>query len=158
MISNTSDYDFCPFNSCLNLLSTLDSKNWFMGMRTSWHLRALLMNSAACTCSLALSTSFRTFQACNTLWHPASRIVRFIRNAKNIFIFHSTQRFRPAKQGASYNLTKYPIAKTLTRVLQQFRSAPQTHDGKYPLDGTWCQRNNYKSSYKVEITPEETDR
>ena len=49
---------------------------------------------------------FVTFQACNMLWHPASWVARFLRNATNIFIFHLTQSFRPATQGASYDLTK----------------------------------------------------
>ena len=65
-----------------------------------------------------------------------------------------------------------PTAKSLTGILQRIRSAPQTQlskvwlktwkrfysDGKCPLDGTWCQRNNCQPSYKGEITPEETDR
>ena len=68
-----------------------------------------------CTCSLALLPFFfRTFQACNTLWLPVSQAAKFIQNVANIFIFHLTQNFRPATQGASYNLTKSPTAKSLT--------------------------------------------
>ena len=99
---------------------------------------------------------FRTFQAYNMLWHHASQVAKFIQNVTNIFIFHLTQNFRPATQGASYNLTKSPTAKSLTNIVQQFRSMPYTQlsvvwlktwkrfysDGKYPQDGTWCQRNN----------------
>ena len=109
-----------------------------------------------CTCSLALLTFFRTFQACNTLSLPVSQVAKFIQNVANIFIFHLTQNFRPATQGASYNLTKSPTAKSLTSIagprpntalpsvvvktLKRFYS-----DGKCPLDGTWCQKNNCQS-------------
>ena len=58
--------------------------------------------------------TFRTFQAYNALWHHASWVVKFIRNATNIFIFHLTQSFRPDTQGASYNRTKSPTAQALT--------------------------------------------
>ena len=68
--------------------------------------------------------------------------------------------FDPPCLAAIYNLTKYPTAKSLTGTLQRIRSAPQTqlfkvwlktwkrfyNDGKCPLDGTWCQRNNCQSS------------
>ena len=115
---------------------------------------------------------FRTFKAWNTPWHPASRVAKFIQNVTNKFIFHLTQSFWPATQGASYNLAKSPTTKSLTSILQQFRSVPATQlsevwfktwkrfhsDGKCPQDGTWCQRNNCQSSYKGEIIPEETDR
>ena len=80
--------------------------------------------------------------------------------------------FDPPRLADIYNLTKSPTAKSLTGTLQRIRSAPETQlckvwlktwkrfysDGKCPLDGTWCQRNNCQSSYKGEITPEETDR
>ena len=80
--------------------------------------------------------------------------------------------FDPSRRAAIYNLTISPTAKSLTGTLQRIRSAPQTQlskvwlktwkrfhsDGKCPLDGTWCQRNNCQSSYKGEIMPEETDR
>ena len=80
--------------------------------------------------------------------------------------------FDPPHLADIYNLTKSPTAKSLTGTLQRIRSAPETQlckvwlktwkrfysDGKCPLDGTWCQRNNCQSSYKGEITPEETDR
>ena len=80
--------------------------------------------------------------------------------------------FDPPCRAAIYNLTKYPTAKSLAGILHRIRSAPQTqlskvwlktwkrfyNDGKCPLDGTWCQKNNCQSSYKGEITPEETDR
>ena len=80
--------------------------------------------------------------------------------------------FDPPRLGDIYNPTKSPTAKLLTGTLQRIRSAPETQlckvwlktwkrfysDGKCPLDGTWCQRNNCQSSYKGEITPEETDR
>ena len=36
-------HDLCPVDSCLNLLSALDSRNRVMGMRTSPHVRALLI-------------------------------------------------------------------------------------------------------------------
>ena len=70
---------------------------------------------------------FRTFQACNTLWRPALRVARFLPNVTNIFIFHLTQSFWPATQGTSYDLTKSPTAKSLTGMLQPFRSAPYRH-------------------------------
>ena len=115
---------------------------------------------------------FRTFQAWNTLWHPATRVAKFIQNVTKISIFHLTQSFRPTTQDASYNLTKSPTAKSLTGMTQRIRSMPETQlskvwlktwkrfysDAKYPLDGTWCQRNNCQSSYKGEITSGETDR
>ena len=41
-------YDLCPVDSCLNLLSALDSRNGVMSMRTSPHLRALLINNNPC--------------------------------------------------------------------------------------------------------------
>ena len=80
--------------------------------------------------------------------------------------------FDPPCRAGIYNMTKSPTAKSLTGTLQRIRSAPETQlckvwlktwkrfysDGKCPLDGTWCQRNNCQSSYKGEITPEETDR
>ena len=64
------------------------------------------------------------------------------------------------------------VAPSLFHHTFHMRSAPETQlckvwlktwkrfysDGKCPLDGTWCQRNNCQSSYKGEITPEETDR
>ena len=116
---------------------------------------------------------FRTFQAWNTLWHLPRRSQDLYKMLPgNIFIFHLTQSFRPAMQGASYNLMESPTAKSLTSMLQQFKLAPQTQlseewlktwkrfysDGKCPLNGTWYQKSNCQSSYKWEITPEETDR
>ena len=41
-------YDLCPVDSCVNLLSALDSRNGVMSMRTSPHLRALLINNNPC--------------------------------------------------------------------------------------------------------------
>ena len=41
-------YDLCPVDSCVNLHSALDSRNWVMSMRTSSHLRALLTNNNPC--------------------------------------------------------------------------------------------------------------
>ena len=41
----TNHYDLCPVDSCVNLLSALDSRNGVMSMRTSPHLRALLINN-----------------------------------------------------------------------------------------------------------------
>ena len=116
--------------------------------------------------------NIRTFQAWNTLWHPAWRVAKFIQKVTNIFIFHLIQSFRPATQGASYNLTKSPTAKSLTSILQRIRSAPWTqlskvwlkiwklfhNDGKCPKDVTCCQGNNCQSPNKREITPEETNR
>ena len=115
---------------------------------------------------------FRTFQTWNKLWREAERVAKFIQNVTNIFIFHLTKAFDPARLADIYNLTKSPTAKSLTGTLQRIRSAPETQlcqvwlktikrfysDGKWPLDGTWCQRNNCQSSYRGEITPEETDR
>ena len=43
-----SHYDLCPVDSCVNLLSVLDSRNGVMSMRTSPHLRALLINNNPC--------------------------------------------------------------------------------------------------------------
>ena len=43
-----SHYDLCPVDSCVNLLSALDSRNGVMSMRTSPHLRALLINNNPC--------------------------------------------------------------------------------------------------------------
>ena len=94
---------------------------------------------------------------------------------KTLPIYSSSIRhkpFDPPCPAAIYNLTKSPTAKSLTGILQRIRSAPQTQlskvwlktwkrfhsDGKCPLDGIWCQRNNCQSSYKGEIRPEETDR
>ena len=45
---NTAHYDLCPVDSCVNLLSALDSRNGVMSMRTSPHLRALLINNNPC--------------------------------------------------------------------------------------------------------------
>ena len=80
----------------------------------------------------------------------------------------SDTNFRPATQGASYNLTKSATAKSLTNNAGP-RPRPALWSvvedmkifysyGKCPLDGTWCQRNNCQSSHKGEITPEETNR
>ena len=110
---------------------------------------------------------FRTFQTWNTLWRYALH--------KTLPIYSSSIRhkpFDPPCPAAIYNLTKSPTANSLTGILQRIRSAPQTQlskvwlktwkrfhsDGKCPLDGIWCQRNICQSSYKGEITPEETDR
>ena len=41
-------YDLCPVDSCVNLLSALDSRIGVMSMRTSPHLRALLINNNPC--------------------------------------------------------------------------------------------------------------
>ena len=41
-------YDLCPVDSCVNLLSALDSRNGVMSMRTSPHLRGLLINNNPC--------------------------------------------------------------------------------------------------------------
>ena len=41
-------YDLCPVDSCVNLLSALESRNGFMSMGTSPHLRALLINNYPC--------------------------------------------------------------------------------------------------------------
>ena len=115
---------------------------------------------------------FRTFHTWNMLWRSASRVAKFIQNVTNIFIFHLTQSFRPATSSGHLQSDEIPTAKSLTGILQRIRSAPQTQlskvllktwkrfysDGKCPLDGTWCQRNYCQSSYKGEITPEETDR
>ena len=115
---------------------------------------------------------FRTSQTWNKLWREAERVAKFIQNVTNIFIFHLTKAFDPPRLADIYNLTKSPTAKSLTGTLQRIRSAPETQlcqvwlktikrfysDGKWPLDGTWCQRNNCQSSYRGEITPEETDR
>ena len=46
--SRTGHYDLCPVDSCVNLLSALDSRNGVMSMRTSPHLRALLVNNNPC--------------------------------------------------------------------------------------------------------------
>ena len=68
----------------------------------------------------------------------------------------------PPRRAAIYNLIKSPTAKSHTGILLRIRSAPQTQlskvwlkiwkrfysDGKCPLDGTRCQRNNCQSSYK----------
>ena len=45
---STNHYDLCPVDSCVNLLSALDSRNGVMSMRTSPHLRALLINNNPC--------------------------------------------------------------------------------------------------------------
>ena len=58
--------------------------------------------------------------------------------------------------GCQLQSPETPTAKSLTNILQRFRSAPKAHlfevwlktwklfysDGKCPLDGTWCQNNN----------------
>ena len=44
----TEHYGLCPVDSCVNLLSALDSRNGVMSMRTSPHLRALLINNNPC--------------------------------------------------------------------------------------------------------------
>ena len=119
----------------------------------------------------------RTFQTCNTPGRPASRVASFIRNVTNIFVFYFTQNLRPATQGASYNLTESQTAKTLTMYTGDLVPRPRTalrsvactkwvktwkrgwrfqSDGICPIDGTRCQRNNCESSYKGEITTEET--
>ena len=109
----------------------------------------------------------RTFQTWNRLWRSASRVAKFIQNVTNIFIFHLTQSFRPAMSSGHLQPDEIPDGKITHRI----RPVPQTQlfkvwlktwkrfysDGKCPLDGTWCQRNNCQSSYKGEITPEETD-
>ena len=118
-------------------------------------------------------------------WHffghfrPEIRYGALPRRLRNIYkmlpIYSSSiwhKAFDPPRRSAIYNLTKSPTAKSLTGLLQRIRSAPQTQlskvwlktwkrcysDGKCPLDGTWCQINNCQSSYKGEITPEETDK
>ena len=115
---------------------------------------------------------FRTFQTWNRLWREAEQVAKFIQNVTNIFIFHLTQSFRPATSSGHLQSDEIPTAKSLTGTLQRIRSAPETQlckvwlktwkrfysDGKCPLDGTWCQKNNGQFSYKGEITPEETDR
>ena len=47
-ILSCGHYDLCPVDSCVNLLSALDSRNGVMSMRTSPHLRALLINNNPC--------------------------------------------------------------------------------------------------------------
>ena len=115
---------------------------------------------------------FRACQTWNTLWRSASWVAKFIQSVINIFIFHLTQSFRPATASSHLQSDEIPNSKSLNGKLQRIRSAPQTqfskvwlktwkrfyNDGKCPLDGTWCQRNNCQSSYKGEITPEQTDR
>ena len=115
---------------------------------------------------------FRTFQTWNTLWRSASRVAKFIQNVTNIFIFHLTQSLRPATPSGHLQSDEISDSKITHRytAANQVR-APDTalqnvvedmktiySDGKCPLDGTWCQRNNCQSSCKGEITPEETDR
>ena len=98
----------------------------------------------------------RTFQACNTLWHLVSWVAIFLQNVTNLFVFHLTQIFPPATQGTSYNLTKSPTAKSITRMLQLSEVWLKTWrrffcDGNCPLDGTCCQRNNCLSPYKGKL-------
>ena len=121
--------------------------------------RSALVCGAACTCSpakVAMLTNFATFQTWNMLWRFASRAAKFIQNVTNIFNFHLTQSFRPATSSGHLQSDEIPTAKSLTGILQRIRSAPQTQlckvwlktwkrfysDGKCPLHGTWCQRNN----------------
>ena len=47
-VCSLAHYDLCPVDSCVNLLSALDSRNGVMSMRTSPHLRALLINNNPC--------------------------------------------------------------------------------------------------------------
>ena len=112
-------------------------------------------------------------------FRPEIRYGTLPRESRNLYkmlpIYSSSiwhKAFDPPRRAAIYNLTKSPTTKSLTGILQRIRSAPQTQlskvwlktlkrfdsDGKCPLKGTWCQRNNCQSSYKGEITPEETDR
>ena len=109
---------------------------------------------------------FRTFQTWNRLWREAERVAKFIQNVTNIFIFHLTQSFRPATSSGHLQSVENPDSK----ITHRYTAANQLckvwlktwkrfySDGKFLLDGTWCQRNNCQSSYKGEITPEETNR
>ena len=136
-------------------------------------VRYFVARRAACTCSLALLTIFSDISCLRyAIWQPASWVAKFIQSVTNIFIFHLTQNFRHATQGVSYNLTKsrqqnHSPAYCSNSGPRPRHSSPKCgwrhkndfySDGKCPLDGTWCQRNNCQSSHKGEITPEETDR
>ena len=44
-VYSVGHYDLYPVDSCVNLLSALDYRNGVMSIRTSPHLRALLMNN-----------------------------------------------------------------------------------------------------------------
>ena len=214
-------YDLCPVDSCVNLLSALDSRNGVMSMRTSPHLRALLINNNPCGQQFSWSRFTAVFDAYTGTYNDLCHIICYFRKlqaprsalvcgatcgmhvfagfvdkffghfrpeighgarqsgSRNLYkmlpIYSSSiwhKAFDPPRLADIYNLTKSPTAKSLTGTLQRIRSAPETQlckvwlktwkrfysDGKCPLDGTWCQRNNCQSSYKGEITPEETDR
>ena len=169
------------------LVITLYSSVWYIHGHTQWFMHHNFLFPKVASPSQCTSLwrdvrhervrwlcwqFFRTFQTWNTLWCSASRVAKFIQNVTKYLssIWHKA--FDPPRLAAIYNLTKSPTAKSLTGLLQRIRSAPQTQlskvwlktwkrfysDGKCPLDGTWCQRNNCQSSYKGEITAEETDR
>ena len=137
--------------------------------------RSALVGGA--TCGMDVFAGF--VDNCFGHFRPEIRYGALPRGLRNLYkmlpiylssIWHKA--FDPPRLAAIYNLTKSPTAKSLTGLLQWIRSAPQTQlskvslktwkrfysDGKCPLDGTWCQRNNCQSSYKGEITAEETDR
>ena len=101
---------------------------------------------------------FRTFQTWNGARQSGSRNLYKMLPIYSSSIWHKA--FDPPRLADIYNLTKSPTAKSLTGTLQRIRSAPETQlckvwlktwkrfysDGKCPLDGTWCQRNNCQSS------------
>ena len=142
--------DLCPVDSCVNLLSALDSRNGVMSMRTSPHLRV-----CGATCGMHVFAGFvdKFFGH----FRPEIRYGALPRGSRNLYkmlpIYSSSiwhKAFDPPRPAAIYNLTKSSTAKSLTGKLQRIRSAPQTQlskvwlktwkrfysDGKCPLDGT----------------------
>ena len=72
-------YDLCPVDSCVNLLSALDSRNGVMSMRTSLHLRALLINNNPCGQQFSWSRFTAVFDAYTGTYNDLCHIICYFR-------------------------------------------------------------------------------
>ena len=72
-------YDLCPVDSCVNLLSALDSRNGVMSMRTSLHLRALLINNNPCGQQFSWSRFTAVFDAYTGTYNDLCHTICYFR-------------------------------------------------------------------------------
>ena len=72
-------YDPCPVDLCVNLLSALDSRNGVISMRTSPHLRALLINNNPCGQQFSLSRFTAGFDASTGTYNDLCNIIFYFR-------------------------------------------------------------------------------
>ena len=161
-------------------------KLWNCGSLFGIHTSAILVNQwppnrIFCLLLNGNSEICITFLIFHRAWCLTTAVFFLSKKTNNISVvsshFHlslriSALRLPTVTQGVSYNLTKsrqqnHSPAYCSNSGPRPRHSSPKCgwrhkndfySDGKCPLDGTWCQRNNCQSSHKGEITPEETDR